>query len=393
MAKTRLLRGEWFLVSLILLAALLLRFYFLVKVQQPPLFGDAKNYDAMVRRLLTTGVYSYWGGGPDAYVTPGYPLFLAMIYKLFWAGAGSPLMKVRGIQALLSVGTILLSYLIVRRLHGVTAAMLTALVSAFYVSMVWSPAAVLTETLFVFLFMLYVYLFLLGMQKESVGWTFLSGGVFALSVLVRPASAPLLILPLFYHFFIQRRRNILWLLTATALGFVLVMIPWWIRNLESLGHLVLLATQSGNPLLAGTDPYFREGDALFKNLQGVDQSALAWKRIREGFTQETWLFIKWFTVGKWWYMFRSPWYDIPHAGFLDSLIPMHLPIVVIGWLSIVLAWVWRELRLFAFILIGMTGIQLMFLPLTRYAFPMMPFLIMGGAIVLARLLTRQEGNV
>lgn len=393
MAKKQTRSIEWILVGLILLAALALRLYFLIKVEQPPLFGDAKNYDAMVRRLLTTGVYSFWGGGPDAYVTPGYPLFLAGIYKLFWLGGGSPLMKVRGIQALLSVATILLSYLMVRRLHGKTAALLTGLLSSVYVSMVWSPAAILTETLFVFLFMLYVYLFLIGMEKESFAWTLLSGGVFSLSVLVRPASAPLLILPLLYHWFMKKRRNIIPLLVATGIGFVLVMLPWWIRNVQALGHLVLTATQSGNPLLAGTDPYFREGDALFKNLQGVDQSALAWQRIREGFTHETGLFIQWFTIGKWWYMFHEPWYDIPHGGFLDRLMFLHMPIVVIGWLSVLFAYVWRELRLFAFILIGMTGIQLMFLPLTRYAFPMMPFLIMGTSMVIARLLTGEKGEV
>jgi 4-amino-4-deoxy-L-arabinose transferase-like glycosyltransferase len=393
MAKKISRRTEWVWLSLILLAALLLRIVFLLKVQQPPLFGDAKNYDAMVRRLLTTGVYSYWGGGPDAYVTPGYPLFLAMIYKLFWTGGASPLMKVRGVQALLSVGSILLSYWIVRRLHGTFAALLAALLSAIYVSMVWSPAAILTETLFVFLFLLYVYLFLVAMERESTAVSLIAGAVFALSVLVRPASAPLLLLPLFYHWLIRRRSRIWWLMVASVCGFVLVMLPWWIRNLESLGHVVWLATQSGNPLLAGTDPYFREGDKLFQNLQGVDQSALAWKRIREGFLHETGLFLKWFTVGKWWYMFREPWYDIPHAGFLDGLIPLHLPIVTIGWLSVLLSILWRELRLFALILVGMTGIQLMFLPLTRYAFPMMPFLIMGTAIVLARLLTRREGKI
>lgn len=392
MTRKRQPHGEGMVLALILLGALALRLFFLHQVVQPPLFGDAKNYDAMVRRLLTTGVYSYWGGGPDAYVSPGYPLFLALIYKGFWTGGASPLMQVRIIQALLSVGSIGLTYLIVRRLHNRVAATLAALCSAVYVSMVWSPAAILTETLFVFLFLLYLYLFILGMQKDAWGWTGLSGIVFALAVLVRPASAPLLLLPLLYHFCVHKRKKIAWHMGAMLVAFVLVMAPWWWRNVQTLGHLVLLATQSGNPLLAGTDPYFREGEKLFQHLQGVDQSQLAWQRIREGFIHEPGLFLRWFTVGKWWYMFRQPWYDIPHAGFLDGLIFLHLPVVILGWLGVVISFFWKELRLLSLVLLIMTGIQLMFLPLTRYAFPMMPLLIMASAILIARLLTGEKGR-
>ena len=39
---------------------------------------DESHYIAMAQRLLTEGVYSYWGDGPDAYVSPGYPIFLTL---------------------------------------------------------------------------------------------------------------------------------------------------------------------------------------------------------------------------------------------------------------------------------------------------------------------------
>ncbi|HEU4963980.1 MAG TPA: hypothetical protein VFV52_09030, partial [Bacilli bacterium] len=245
-----------------------------------------------------------------------------------------------------------------------------------------------------FCFAACLWAFLTGMDKLSWGWLGFAGLLFGAAVLVRPAFAPFAVLPLVYHFFVERRRNIIGLTLAFGAGFVLVMAPWWIRNLVSLDQLIVLATGSGNPMLAGSDPYFREGSALFQNLQGVDQQALAIQRIKDGFRNEFWLFLEWFTVGKWWYLFREPW-DIPHAGFLDSLRWLHKPLVYIGWAAAVLfAWRWRELRLFALMLVDMTGLQLMFLPHERYGFSMMPLVIMLTAMLVVRLwnLIRKEGQ-
>ena len=44
---------------------------------------DEGNYINMAKRLLSEGVYSFWGNGPDAYVSPGFPLFLALFMKIF----------------------------------------------------------------------------------------------------------------------------------------------------------------------------------------------------------------------------------------------------------------------------------------------------------------------
>ena len=45
---------------------------------------DEGHYIAMAQRLLTEGYYSYWGGAPDAYVSPGYPIFLTLCMAVFW---------------------------------------------------------------------------------------------------------------------------------------------------------------------------------------------------------------------------------------------------------------------------------------------------------------------
>ncbi|HHY65626.1 MAG TPA: hypothetical protein GX517_00230 [Alicyclobacillus sp.] len=65
---------------------------------------------------------------------------------------------------------------------------------------------------------------------------------------------------------------------------------------------------------------------------------------------------------------------------------LHLPIVYAGWASVLLTPWWRNLRVLSFVLLILTGIQLLFLPLARYAFPMMPILIMMASVAVIRLL-------
>jgi 4-amino-4-deoxy-L-arabinose transferase-like glycosyltransferase len=99
---------EAVLLAAILLLSLGLRLAFLFVVPQPPLQYDAISYDAMVRQIIEDHFYAYQQGEPNAFTTPGYPIFLTIIYKVFGYADGSPLMAVRVVQILLSVLTIYL---------------------------------------------------------------------------------------------------------------------------------------------------------------------------------------------------------------------------------------------------------------------------------------------
>lgn len=47
---------------------------------------DEGNYIEMARRMLNGGPYGYWGDTPDAYVSPGLPVFLVALMALFGSG-------------------------------------------------------------------------------------------------------------------------------------------------------------------------------------------------------------------------------------------------------------------------------------------------------------------
>ncbi|PWK13019.1 ArnT family glycosyltransferase [Tumebacillus permanentifrigoris] len=389
--KASVTRAETGIVAAILALAFAVRLYYMKAFVQPALSGDAANYVAMVKRWVATGIYSFWGGGPDAYVTPGYPTFLAFFFRWFDGSSHDPLIWVYGAQIMLSTLTVFGLYLIGRRVCNSYAGYLAGLAYALYPTAIWASALILTETLYIFLFTGYVYLFLVGMDRESRKWTAAAGFVLGLTVLVRPAVAPLAIMPLIYWLLVRRVQGPIKLTIWHLAPFVIVMLPWWIRNTISLGHFVALATQTGNPFLAGTDPYFTEGERLFKNLQGVDQQALGWQRIREGLATHPSTWIMWFTVGKLRVLFNDLWV-VPHGRYFDMWQHLHQWGVYLGFSSLLLYVKNVKIRpLLLFVLIP-TALQLMFLPLTRYGFVMMPLLMVLAAVVIVYLATPQRGE-
>jgi 4-amino-4-deoxy-L-arabinose transferase-like glycosyltransferase len=78
---------------------------------------DEENYIATAERLLTEHVFSFWGDGPDAYVSPGYPMFLTVLFAVFGVGARG-VCAVRIIQCLMTGATVFLTYRLGRTLTG-----------------------------------------------------------------------------------------------------------------------------------------------------------------------------------------------------------------------------------------------------------------------------------
>lgn len=369
-----------------LLFALLFRLLLLVKMQTPELGGDAYNYVVMVKQLLGRGVYGYMSTESNAYVTPGYPLFLAAIYSL---GGGES--AVRVIQAVLGAATIIPMALLSRDLVGERGALLTALFLAIYPSWLRAPAHLLTEVLFTFLFSWYLWVqwrALADRRWEQPYWPLLSGILLGLAVLVRPVIAPLL--PLSWLYLMLRRRSpTLWRAALWAAGgFVLVMLPWWVRNVVVLGQVILTATQAGNPILGGMDPYNMWQGELWQDVAGGFTGESS-SQMRKAFEILIWLLrnypfltVKWFTFGKLESIFLHPW-----LGWEFGLIRLvHYPLVVLGWTGALASLRRGEPGQFlSLVLIALTLLQLAFIPENRYAYPLIGILAIVASLALLRI--------
>lgn len=387
-SKVRLRSKKFFVAAsivVILAIALYLRFLFVYKVFEPPLSGDAKNYDIMVKQFLTKGFLGYMSNTPNAYVTPGYPLFLALIYKIFGFSNGSPLQAVRIIQSVLSVLTVLLIFFIGREIKNSKVGIMAALISAIYPTFVWASTLILTETVYTFIFMVYLYLQIIACKRPKAYINILAGISFGLAILIRPAAAPLIAIP-YILVYIQSRdlnytvRNFLQVL----IGFIAIMMPWWIRNIVTLHKLILFATQTWNPMLGGAFPFFNGIEHVPQNIRSTMDVI---KFIIKGFEKSPIYYFKWYTIGKFNIIFGSMWYDLdPKYQYLRNIYLLHSFVMAIGWLGAFYSLRKHEIRFIGIYAIVLTLIQLMFIPTNRYAFSIMPLLILLASYVIDKLL-------
>lgn len=369
-----------------MILATYLRVDFIRSVQHH-LSHDSINYDIMVRQLLESGVYAYKDTQPNAQVTPGYPLFLATIYKLTNYEHNDPLPMVRYIQIILSLATLLLIFRITRMLSNDIVALLATFVAAIYPSFVWTNGAILTEVLATFLLVSYVYLQLKAFHNQTRSWAIAAGIACGLLVLTRPEFLPLpAAIYGFYWIWKKDFRLTLRLGLLTLLGLVIILSPWVVRNVVSLNEIVIASTQV-NPFAAGTYPDKNYDDGLVDR-HGKTQMEVAKERLKVGFTEKPWVFLKWYTIGKMEYTYKNMFFGSGHVPYY-KVIPfiqhgvVHLFIIGFGLIALsVTMFRWRQLTgVLAVVLIIMSLIRLGFVPEFRYNYTVMPFVIILDCIV------------
>ncbi|MBZ0268224.1 glycosyltransferase family 39 protein, partial [bacterium] len=149
---------------------------------------DAKYYDEWAQRLLAEG----WLGKDPYFMGPLYPHLLAAIYAV----AGHSLDAVRGVQMVLSAGTVAMMHVFVRPYGGPRLAGVASGMAAVYGPFVYYSTSILYPTLTVFLAVLLLHALLRAAERESTGWTIAAGatmGVFALgrgNILLFAPGAP-----------------------------------------------------------------------------------------------------------------------------------------------------------------------------------------------------------
>ncbi|MFC7679906.1 ArnT family glycosyltransferase [Paenibacillus sp. GCM10028914] len=374
------------MIILIFALATFLRLDFLVSVNHK-VSHDTVNYDIMVRQLLEDGIYAYKDTEPNAKVTPGYPLFMAAVYKLVDYQNNDPFPYIRYIQVGISLVTLWLIYSVARKLAGQTVSIIVLLICSVYPPFIWSNGAVLTETLACFFLMLYIRLQLSTFEKKTRTLALLSGAAMGLLVLTRPEFL-ILIAPVyvFYFFWKKNFRLTLKLLLFTCIGAGIVLSPWVIRNMVTLNEVVIASTQV-NPFAAGTYPDKNYDDGLVDR-HGKTQMEVAKERLKVGFSEHTWTFVKWYTVGKLKYIYsnmyfgsgHNPIYSVlpsPLGSMLHTVLVWFCPVALIGAVRR-----WRKpLTLLTLIVVVMTVTRLAFVPEFRYNYTAMPLIIILDTVI------------
>ena len=145
------------IINFVIKILLLSKFY-----NQPLNIVDEQHYNTLALSLLQRGEF---GWGPE-YLTairpPLYPAFLALVYKIFGPENYN---AVRIIQIFLSLISGWIVYSLTKSIfHEEKVALLAAAIFLFYPSLVIFNYLILTETLFIFLFLLALYLLVEGVR-------------------------------------------------------------------------------------------------------------------------------------------------------------------------------------------------------------------------------------
>ncbi len=222
-----------------------------------PVF-DAAAYAAIAKNLdeghgFTVGPKATQ---PSTDYSPGLPLFVAGIYKVT-GGVHERLARI--VLALIGALAPLFAYLLARRMsprYGVAAGLIAALAVAIYPATIEYTGMLMTEPLAATL-LIGAILGLLWAGDADSPWRWLVPGLtLGALALVRPEYLAIGLL-LAVLVFLRQRLHVPWkqaLVAAAivALGIVVVVAPWTVRNAIALDRFVSVSTGGGQVLYSGT---------------------------------------------------------------------------------------------------------------------------------------------
>ncbi|MFB3788309.1 MAG: hypothetical protein ACE15F_18270 [bacterium] len=232
----------------------------------PQPFSDMEDYYLCAVNFLK-GSYLAQADDRLAYRAPLYPLFLALCLKTF---PDAPLLAIRITQSLLGSLSAVVLYFVTRDLlaplwtrpplssfrYPQAAPFLTALAFSWLTSQIFFCSILMTETLFVLLFLVWLWIGLRCAPGASSWYLFWLSFLIGILALLRPIA--LFILPVVVYKTFRRlphtqRLRKSWL-PLTAWFFPIF--PWTLRNFLVLQYFVLITTNSGVNLFTGHNSAF-----------------------------------------------------------------------------------------------------------------------------------------
>lgn len=209
----------------------------------PSITGDALVYDGLGKDIMRWGIFtSEMLQKFPLKDHPIYPIFLGIIYSVF----GRDLFYVLVFQALIGALASVFVYLISREFFDSTVALISGTIAACYPVFIKLSNMLLSEGLYVFLFILSIWLIIKYMKSMKLYFLALSAIFLGLTILTRSVAILFIFLLIPYLFFYQRnkiklKQNI-FNLVLFFLIFVCSILPWSIRNYYISGGYIIPVT-------------------------------------------------------------------------------------------------------------------------------------------------------
>jgi 4-amino-4-deoxy-L-arabinose transferase-like glycosyltransferase len=239
---------EWIVLAALLIAGLALRIAVTYITKDASyvggsavLAGDQSEYHA-TGRLFAEG-HPFWGiapfgeAHPSVWKPPGYGFFVGVVYTVL----GESPVRVGAVQGFIGLFTIILAWLLGRRLFNPGVGLVAAAIATFY-PLAWQYGMVLyPEALAVPLMLWAVYLF---MGREPT-WKRAAavGAVIGVIMLMRPTSVFMFLAVLGSFWVASNWRRAISMTAVAVATAALVIVPWTIRNYVETDHFIPLSVQ------------------------------------------------------------------------------------------------------------------------------------------------------
>lgn len=349
--------------------------------------NDDVKYIRSAWNLMDNNILSYENiKESTAYIMPGLTFVLYFFMSIF--GKINGIIAFRIFQVILQAVSLYLLFLIGKKVFNSKVALIACVMDALYVVEIYAANLILMEVIFKFLLLLLIYISIYAIEKKKLKLYILGGVVWATACLFRPtiAAYPLLILIMW----IKNKYSFNEMVKYTSIVmavFCTIMAPWWIRNYKVFDRVILFTKSSGNPFLQGTFinydqskglgvPYVKGKDALESDENEIKAGL---QRLKIYGKKEPLKYIVWYTLGKTFYFWRAPFYWIPNISYVPVII-YHL--VILYWALYGMIKYKNKSFNLKFLIMVVVYFNVIYLPyftFERYAYPLMPLVILFAA--------------
>jgi 4-amino-4-deoxy-L-arabinose transferase-like glycosyltransferase len=306
--------------------ALVLRLLYVDATPGYELRHDARDYELHAQSVAVGDGYSRHVayGRPTAFRPPGYPYFLAGVYRVAGVERAPQPRRVhaaRVAQAFVGTAVVALIGAVAMVLWGSGTALVATALGAVYVPLITVGGAVMSEPLFA-VAMLAALLAALLHRRSAHRYRFavLSGVLAGLAILTR-ANGIVLLAPLAFAVWDGRPRRAWPSLgppVALLAAAVVTVAPWTIRNATQLHAFVPVSTQLGSSLAGTYNDAARtdhENPGAWRSVKHVPEYAAVWRQVRT--TPEA-VLEKRLRAASWRYIGDHPSY-VAVVGFWNTL--------------------------------------------------------------------------
>jgi 4-amino-4-deoxy-L-arabinose transferase-like glycosyltransferase len=247
-----------YLTFYVLPALLVILIHLVSLFKYEPIQFDSNEYLSIATNIINNGQYSvsqinskdfpqFLGESPTRMRQPLYPVFLALLFFFF----GNSIIPVQLVQLILSLFTLFLIVDIGKRIFGSDYSQINNIILSIYFPLWMLSTSILTETVFIFFIIISFRFYIISKEKKELKFILLSGVLLGLAFLTRPIALILFLVIGSIHLYTLKKVSYKYF-SILSIGFMLVIIPWTLRNYFVMDEFTPLSSDGGYNLFAST---------------------------------------------------------------------------------------------------------------------------------------------